>query len=148
MISQHRLGLGLRAPLDGNGHADVEVPAGDYTFQHVEQGRPPYHTDVTIPPEGTSVPVDLPPKSQVASLKLNATPAITGLLDPGTEIRFTVEARNAAGQVIPINQLPCTLSYQAFNPVGSQVADIVGPQDDPITGLGTGLSTLLGDLVH
>ncbi|MCL4206778.1 MAG: choice-of-anchor D domain-containing protein [Pirellulaceae bacterium] len=145
MISQQRWGVGLRAPLDGSGHADVAVPPNEYTLQHIEQGRPPFRTDVVVPQEGTPLNITLPSKPQVAHLTLKATPGITGLLDPGSQIRFTVEAKKAGGEIIPLDELPCTLSYQVFNPVGSQVGNIAGPQDDPITGPGTGVLTVGSD---
>lgn len=117
----------------------INVPPGDYKVVQRRIGRPPVTSDITVPPEGGDIPLGVPP-ADVDSLQLIATNRPTGLLEPGTQIKFTVVAKNAAGDIIPDNQLDLTcLRPRVFNPVGSTIGTLGSPQFaiDPLTGKAT-----------
>ncbi len=128
VVSKDRLGDGQVVPLDSNGRADVAVPVGDYALVYQQENAEPVNRDVHVPVGGVEAAIAAPAAPQVANLTLTATPGITGLLDPGTQIQFSVVARDADGNLVEID--PNQLRFLAFNPQGSDVAAI-----DPATGL-------------
>jgi len=128
LVSKDRLGDGQIVPLDADGHADISAPVGDYELVYQQENAEPVNQDVTLPDGGVEATIDAPPAPQVASLTLIAEPAITGLLDPDTEVQFSVVARDADGNLVEID--PNELHFYVYNPQGSSVADI-----DTSTGL-------------
>lgn len=128
LISKDRLGDGQVVPLDTNGRADIPVPIGDYALVYQQQIAQPVNQDVTVSGGGTQATLNAPPAPQVAGVTLTATPAITGLLDPGTQIQFSAVGRDAQGNIVPLD--PSQLRFRVFNPQGSSVATI-----DPATGM-------------
>jgi hypothetical protein len=124
------------------------VPPGQYEMIQERTGRPPVRSSIDLPPDGGNVPLRVP-APHIASLTLEATPRPTGLLDPGSQIRFTVIAKDASNNVIPNDQidLDC-LRPQVFNPVGSTVGTLDSPRFaiDPATGKLTVTLTIGNDL--
>ena len=130
LFDKHHPDVAIKAVI-GDGSQTIPVPIGDYEVVQKLPGRPPAITNVTVPPGGTTLPLSVP-KPTIASLTLDATPRPTGFLDPGSQIRFTVVAKDANGNVIPNDQIDLTcLKPQVFNPVGlsgSTVGTMGSPQ--------------------
>lgn len=128
--------LGFQAVI-GNGN--LTIPVGDYVAVEHRAGQPVVTRSVTVPPEGITLPTT--PRPQIASLILDMGTRPTGPLDPGTQVRFTVTAKDSNGNVIPSNQIDLTcLSAKIFNPTdlsGEKVATFDTPQlaIDPNTGM-------------
>lgn len=143
LFSRTNLNVAFEARI-GDENPTIPVPPGDYELVQRKPGRPPVSSFITVPPGGGNLPLGMP-ELEVASLELIATPQPTGFLDPGTQIKFTVIAKDANGNVIPDNQLDLDcLTPQVFNPAGSSVATLDAPQFeiDSLTGKATAVLTI------
>lgn len=128
----------------GDESPTIPVPPGDYELVQRKPGRPPVRSFITVPPGGGELPLGMP-ELEVASLELIATPRPTGFLDPGSQIKLTVVAKDSAGNIIPDDQLDLDcLTPQVFNPAGSTVGTLNASQFaiDPSTGKATATLTI------
>ena len=119
LIGKDRLGEGVITEVGTDGTAAAEVPEGDLQVNYFRPGRVPSATAKTVPTGGGTLAMQASNPTTVATVTIQATPGITGLLSPGTQIQFSAVAQDQAGEVVP-----CSPTYEIFNPVGANVATI------------------------
>lgn len=111
--SLSRLGQSFDCP--ASDEKECKVPPGEYRAEVVPRDLPPVVVPKKIEDE-EEVVVKPPPPPPAASLRLTATPALTGFLDAWTDVKFTATATYSDG-----SPYPCIPDYMLYQPPAATV---------------------------